>query len=180
MIYLALLRGINVGGKNKVEMARLRGALEEAGLGEVRTYINSGNVVFGTRKRSVTSVAALIEEVIEAEWGFRIEVLVRDLETMQATADAIPPTWKDDATMRCYVMFLWPDVDEPAVMERLTVKEEIDDVVYVPGAVIWRVDRDVLTRSGMMKVTKDELYRSMTIRNANTVRRLVAMMTADE
>jgi uncharacterized protein (DUF1697 family) len=176
VIYLALLRGINVGGKNKVEMPRLRDALEEAGLVEVRTYINSGNVVFQTRKRSPTRLAALIEEVIETEWGFRIEVLVRDVETMQATADAIPPTWTDDATMRCYVMFLWADVDEPAVMERLTVKE-IDDVVYVPGAIVWRVDRDVLTRSGMMEVTRDELYRSMTIRNVNTVRKLVAMMS---
>jgi uncharacterized protein (DUF1697 family) len=47
----------------------------------------------------------------------------------------------------------------------------------VPGAIIWRVDRDVLTRSGMMKLTSDELYRSLTIRNCNTVRKLVALMT---
>lgn len=80
--------------------------------------------------------------------------------------------------MRCYVMFLWEDVDKRSVLKRLTIKEDLDDVKYVPGAVIWRVDRDKLTRSGMMKLTSDELYQQMTIRNCNTVRKLIEMMKA--
>jgi len=67
-------------------------------------------------------------------------------------------------------------VDKRNVLKRLTVKKGIDDVKYVSGAVIWRVDRDKLTRSGMMKLTSDELYRQMTIRNCNTVRKLADMM----
>jgi uncharacterized protein (DUF1697 family) len=177
VIYLALLRGVNVGGKNKVEMSRLRDTFEALGLTKVRTYINSGNVIFGDDRTQTTRLISRLEESIAAEFGFPVRFLVRDLETMKATAEAIPSSWKDDSTMRCYVMFLWNDVDDPAIVERLTIKDAIDDVVYVPGAIVWRVDRADLTRSGMMKLTSDALYQSMTIRNSNTVRRLVELMT---
>ena len=74
-------------------------------------------------------------------------------------------------------MFLWEDVDDPGALDRVTVKEGIDDVVYHPGAIVWRVDRKVLTRSGMMRLTSEDLYKQMTIRNVNTVRKLADMMT---
>jgi uncharacterized protein (DUF1697 family) len=182
MIYLALLRGINVGGKNKVEMSRLKATFETAGFSSVRTYINTGNVIFADDNDKPSSkLASPVEKAIATEFGFPVGVILLDIEALLAVADAIPPSWKEDSTMRCYVLFLWKDVDEPAVVERLTIKDGIDDVKYVPGAIIWRVDRAVLTRSGMMKVTSDQLYQSMTIRNCNTVRKLAELMRqADE
>jgi uncharacterized protein (DUF1697 family) len=176
VIYLALLRGINVGGKNKVEMSRLRNTFESVGMTQVRSYINTGNVIFGDESRPMTELTPLLEEAIATEFGFHVKVLLRDFEAIASTAEAIPPSWKDDSTMRCYVMFLWEEVDGPAVLEGLTIKEGIDDVKYEPGAIIWRVDRDVLTRSGMMKVTGSDLYQSMTIRNCNVVRKLAELM----
>jgi uncharacterized protein (DUF1697 family) len=181
MIYLALLRGINVGGKNKVEMSRLKATFETAGFSSVRTYINTGNVIFAADNDNPSpKLASQIEKMIATEFGFPVAVLLLDIQAVLAVAEAIPPSWKEDSTMRCYVMFLWEDVDEPAVVERLTIKDDIDDVKYVPGAIVWRVDRAVLTRSGMMKVTNDELYRSMTIRNCNTVRKLAELMRQAE
>ena len=175
MTYLALLRGINVGGKNKVEMARLKTLFKSIGSTEVRTYINSGNVIFEhDRARSRLRVA--IEKAIEAEFGFEVRLVLRDLEEVTSLAESIPGSWKEDATMRCYVMFLWADVDDPSVLERLIIKDGIDDVKYVPGTIVWRVDRDVLTRSGMMRLTSDDLYKQMTIRNINTVRKLAELM----
>ena len=175
MIYLSLLRGINVGGKNKVEMARLKKLFESIGFGEVRTHFNSGNVIF-VDDRDAPKLRTLIEKAIVNELGFSVRVLLRDLDSMVSVAKAIPASWKDDATMRCYVMFLWEEVDKRNVLKRLSIKKGIDDVKYAPGAVIWRVDRDRLTRSGMMKLTSDELYQQMTIRNCNTVRKLTDMM----
>jgi uncharacterized protein (DUF1697 family) len=103
---------------------------------------------------------------------------------MKSLTEAIPTSWKEDSTMRCYVMFLWEGVDmflwegvdDPAVLDRVTVKEGLDDVIYLPGALVWRVDRKVLTRSGMMRLTSEDLYKQMTIRNVNTVRKLADMM----
>jgi uncharacterized protein (DUF1697 family) len=175
MTYLALLRGINVGGKNKVEMARLVTTFEAIGAGDVRTYINSGNVVF-EHKRSRSRLRTEIEKAIETEFGFPVRVVLRDRDEVRALTKAIPASWREDSTMRCYVMFLWEDVDDPSVLDRVTIKEGLDDVEYVAGAIVWRVDRDVLTRSGMMRLTGDDLYKRMTIRNVNTVRKLADMM----
>lgn len=175
MMYLALLRGINVGGKNKVEMSRLRAIFENLGLTEVRSFLNTGNVVFGDDRRDPAELTTLLETAIADEFGFFIKVLLLGDEAVKAVAGAIPPEWKDDDTMRCYVMFLWGDVDQPSVLDRLTIKE-YDDVIYVPGAIIWRVDRVFLTRSGMSKIIGSDLYQSMTIRSRNTVRKLAALI----
>lgn len=107
MIYVALLRGINVGGKNKVEMKRLKAAFEEAGLESVRTYINSGNVIFETKIRGKARLVTLIEKAISETFGFQINVVVRDLKSMRAIVKAMPKTWVNDKTMKCDVMFLW-------------------------------------------------------------------------
>jgi uncharacterized protein (DUF1697 family) len=176
MIYVALLRGINVGGKNKVDMAELKVVVEEAGMTSVTTYINSGNVVFSSRARSRARLAARLEEAVTAHFGFDVKVLVRSLEDLRAVASAIPRDWVNDQTMKCDVMFLADGVDRPGILDDLPIKPEIDEVRYVPGTVIWKVDRDVVTRSGMMKLPGTQLYRQMTIRNCNTVRKLLEIM----
>jgi uncharacterized protein (DUF1697 family) len=178
MIYAALLRGINVGGKNKVDMAELRAVFEDAGMRSVRTYINSGNVVFASRARNRARLAGRLEQAIAARFGFDVKVLVRDLDSMRAVVGALPPDWVNDKTMKCDVLFLWDEADGPDVLDKLSVKPEIDDVRYVPGAVIWRVDRDNVTRSGLMNVVGSPPYQQMTIRNCNTARKLLELMDA--
>lgn len=177
MTYVALLRGINVGGKKKIAMDRLRTAFEGVGMADVRTYINSGNVVFDVARTRRSELTSLLERAIESEFDVPVKVLVKDRKAIKLIRDAIPASWRDDATMRCYVLLLWKDIDKPAIVESLSINDDIDDVKYVPGAVIWRVDRDVLTRSGMMKLPRTDLYRSMTIRNCNTVRKLDELMS---
>ncbi len=180
MIGLALLRGINVGGANKIEMARLRSTFQAIGLSNVRTYIASGNVVFSDR-RPHSELAPMLEEAIAEEFGLNIKILLRDMDAMTALVEALPDHWIDDKLTRCYVMFLWEEVDDAGVVDSLKLKEDIDEVIYVPGALIWRVDhhgdRKILGRSGMNNIMATPLYRAITIRNANTVRKLAAMMS---
>lgn len=174
MTHVALLRGVNVGGKNKVEMGRLRDLFEGLGHKDVRTFINSGNVIFNAsgQRNPTKSITAAIEE----EFGFPVEVLVKNIAAVEKVERAIPEHWVDDKTMRTYVMFLWDRVDKPSLVDDLPLKEDIDNVIYVDGAVIWQVDRQYVTRSGMGKVVSGSLYKSMTIRNANTVRKIASMM----
>jgi uncharacterized protein (DUF1697 family) len=176
MTYVALLRGINVGGSNKVNMKELKVAFEEAGMAAVRTYINSGNVVFQTNLRSQARLGKALEEAIAERFGLAIRVALRDVNTMRKLVGSMPAEWRDDQTMRCYVMFLLPEADNPSVVRQLTFKPDIEDVFYVSGAVVWRVDRKNLTKSGMMKLTASPLYKQMTIRNCNTVRKLLQLM----
>lgn len=176
MVFVALLRGINVGGKNKIEMKRLRETFEGAGFKDVSTYINSGNVIFSEGRRKAATITRVLERAIEEEFGLAIKVLIRDLPSMKRVAKALPPSWTDDVQTRCYVHFLWEQFDSKDVLDQLGSKPEIDEVLYVTGAVIWRVDRKNINRSGMSKMTSTDLYRGMTIRNCNTVRKLVELM----
>lgn len=174
MTHVALLRGVNVGGKNRVEMARLRDLFEGLGHKDVRTFINSGNVIFRARGRG--NPARAITAAIEKEFGFPVEVLVKDLEAMERVERAIPEHWVDDKAMRTYVMFLWDTVDDASVVDDLPLREGMDNVIYVEGALIWQVDRVHVTKSGMNKVVSGPLYKAMTIRNANSVRKIASMM----
>ena len=178
MVYAALLRGINVGVKNKVEMRRLKATFEEAGMSNVATYINSGNVVFTDNRRKAPKIAKVLEEAIAQDLGFEIRVLIRDLPAIRKVIKGLPENWTNDKSMRCDVMFLWEMFDRKDVLEELPIKPDIDDVKYVPGAVLWRIDRQNVMKSRMSKVVGTDLYRGMTIRNCNTVRKLADMMEA--
>lgn len=176
MVHVALLRGINVGGKNKVDMKQLKAVFENAGMRDVTTYINSGNVVFSSTIRSRARLAGLLEGAVSDGFGFGVPILVRDAGNMRTVVGTIPDRWVNDAAMRCDVMFLWSDVARPSVMKQLVIKPEIEEVRYAPGALIWRVDRDAVTRSGMMKLVGTPLYKRMTIRNCTTTRKLLTLM----
>lgn len=178
MIYVALLRGINVGGKNKVDMKRLKQTFERIGTTDVVTYINSGNIIFHDGKRTPKQLVTLLEKAIVEDFGFAVKVLIRDKDNIKMVAKALSDKWVNDATMKCDVLFLWENFDKKEVLDLLTIKPGIDDVKYVPGAVLWRVDRPNVTRSGLMKIFGTEVYTNVTIRNCNTTRKLATLMNS--
>ena len=101
--YVALLRGVNVGGKKKLEMAQLRRAFEELGCSDVATYINSGNVVFRDRRRASTLTKL-------AEQALGVRVAIRELAQLEALLATIPDEWTNDKAQKTDVAFL---LDEP-------------------------------------------------------------------
>ena len=86
VVWIALVRGVNVGGHNQLPMARLRAIAEELGHTEVRTYIQSGNLVFGSRARSAGAVARGLEERITAVTGLDAPVIVRSRDELTSVA----------------------------------------------------------------------------------------------
>jgi uncharacterized protein (DUF1697 family) len=178
VIRVALLRGINVGGHRRMEMARLRSTIERAGARRVHTYIASGNVIFDD-DRPKQELTAELEAAIASEFGFDVPLLVLDIDKMRRIREAIPDDWLSDKTMRADAWFLWPDADEPDVIERLPVRDGVDEVRYVPGAVLWTVEAEQLTRSGRTRMVGTVLYRSVTVRSVNTVRKLTLLMQSD-
>lgn len=175
MIYVALLRGINVGGNNKVEMKKLKATFESLGLSNVTTYINSGNVIF-VSKNSPEKLVIELAKAIENDFGFAVKVLLRSFDQIKVVNKALPSSWLNNQDMKCDVMFLWPEVDSEKILSELTIKKDIDEVKYVAGTILWRVDRDKVTRSGLMKLAGTPLYKQMTIRNCNTARKLLELM----
>jgi uncharacterized protein (DUF1697 family) len=174
--YVTLLRGINVGGKNKVPMQQLKNSFERLGLENVKTYINSGNILFTDKKHSQSELVTSLEKAILKDFGFGVKVLLRTAKEIDAINAALPKKWINDDTMKCDVMFLWKEVDSPKIVDELKIVSEIDIVKYIPGTIMWSADRKYLTRSGMMRLAGTKLYKSMTIRNCNTVRKLAALL----
>jgi len=80
--------------------------------------------------------------------------------------------------MKCDVYFLWPEIDRPSIIDRLPHDPAIEDVRYVKGAVIRRVDRADAARSPMTRIVGTDLYRRLTARNINTVRTLHRLATS--
>lgn len=173
MKYVALLRGINVGGNRKVSMAELRAAFEQMGFTEVSTYINSGNVIFAAD--SVPD-ASKIERVLAENFGFEINVLVLNAAEVASVAEAIPNEWLNNTEQKSDVVYLFPDVDSPDIMSKIGYRPEFETIYYLPGALITNVSRQNQPKSSLIKLMGTPLYRRMTIRNVTTARKLALLV----
>lgn len=176
MIYVALLRGINVGGNNKIDMKQLKKTFENAGMSKVVTYINTGNIIFEQTERSQPELVDIIEQAIVEDFQFPIKVVLRSLEQYAAMMQEIPEHWSNDTSMKCDIMFLWEDVDNESALEKLYIKPDIDTVRYINGAIIWSLARENATKSGMSKIVGSALYKKITVRNINTTRKIYKLM----
>ncbi len=176
MVYVALLRGINVGGKNIVEMKKLKAVFESLGFKNVVTYINSGNIIFVSTPDNHEIISLEAAKAIKREFQLDIKVLVRDFRNMEIICNELPPEWVKNERMRTDIMFLWEKYDNRGVLDLLKINS-VDNVRYTPGAVLWNVEWTDYSRSGLMKIMGTDLYRNMTIRNVNTFRRIYQIMS---
>ena len=168
---VCLLRGINIGGRNKINMKALKSSFERAGFSEVETYINTGNIIFESTldKAAVTEIIA---QFIFDDFGFKIDVLVLTKSEFMVIAQATPQHFTNDTQMKTDILFLWSDYDRSDVLSELPLKPDIDKVTYVKGALIWNIDRADQPKSGLHKIAGTKFYANATVRNVNTLRNL--------
>lgn len=169
MKYVALLRGINVGGNNKVEMAKLKTLFEKLECTNVTTYINSGNVIFETEK-STSKILEDFEKAFNKEFGFDTPTLFKTQKEIQNIANAIPMIWQNDVDQKTDILYLFPEIDNKSIIEKLPINMDFVKLHYVKGALILNVSRKDVVKSGLAKLVSNSFYKLMTIRNANTAR----------
>lgn len=175
MRYVALLRGINVGGNNRIVMKELAEAFRAAGYDEVSTYINSGNVLFSAPQRPTEKE---VEKVITDAFGLTIPVLVRSGdEIAQVVADAPPEL--DDPTVRPDVYFLRPGLSPADALAGMPEPHpDVDRIWEGPGVLYTTRVAELASRSRLTKVVGTKLYKEMSVRNWNTTRKLLALLDA--
>lgn len=176
MKYVALLRGINVGGNSKVEMSKLRNVFESLGFQNVLTYINSGNVIFETTKNDVSVITSETETALLKNFSFSIKVVIRDSKNFKKLCLSIPEAWENNNEQKTDILFLWDSFDTKKTLDLITRTEGVDTLLYVSGAIIWNIKRDNYSKSGMKKFVGTNVYKNMTARNVNTVRKLIDFM----
>jgi uncharacterized protein (DUF1697 family) len=169
--YAALVRGINVGGKNKLPMPQLKALFEELGHSDVVTYIQSGNVVF----RASRADARAIEQRITDVFGLDVAVVLRTAAELAATAAGNPFLAKAGETKRLYVTFLDRKPAAGAV-EQLDPDRSPGDRFSLDGRELYL---DLATGAGRTKLTLDYFERKLgvkgTARNWNTVLKLAEL-----
>ncbi len=177
MKYVALLRGINVGGNRKVPMAELRKVFENLGFADVSTYINSGNVIFSAE---FEPNVADIERAIAEHFGFAVDTLVISQAKLASVAKAIPNEWTNDAVQKSDVVFLFPDIDKPGILSTIGYNSVVESMIYLPGVIIMNISRNNQPKSSLLKLVGTPLYRRMTIRNVTTARKLAGLVAANQ
>jgi uncharacterized protein (DUF1697 family) len=174
--YVALLRAINVGGNNKVSMTDLKRCLEKLGYQSVKTYINSGNVIFQTAGSSPRKLEVQLEKAFAATFAFPTVIIVRTLKEVDNLINDIPEKWDTTPDLRCNVMFLRHTIDKPEVMNDVIPKPGIEEVHYCPGAILWSISSVNVTRSNVAKIIGKPVYKEITIRTVNTARKINQLM----
>lgn len=179
-VWVALLRGINVGGNNIIPMKALAETFTRLGFESVKTYIASGNVLFRSPERDARALEKKLEKAIAKAHRCAIKVVVRSREELDALVDDLPRGWKKpSAAKRYYVLFLRHEVDSKKVLDRLQAKPGVEEIVYRAGTLLWSATIADLTRSAVMKqLTASPLYQAVTIRNLNTTLKLRALADA--
>lgn len=167
--FVALLRGVNAGKMRRIEMKRLKELFESLGYLDVATYINSGNVVFGSSKRP-GSIKKEIEAGIKKKFGFDVPILIKTASEMKRISRAIPIGWLNDGEQRTDVAYLFKEMDSKEIIDDLPIKKEYVNIRYVKGAVFWSVLRKNYNKSRLNKIISHRSYQFMTVRNVNTAR----------
>ena len=175
--YVVLFRGINVGGRNKVPMAALREHLE-ADFANVRTYIQSGNVLLDS-DLPAEQVAAHIDAALPSAFALDSElvrVLVLDADAYREVVAAAPKGFGDEPDRYRHDVIFYMGVTASDVEPYIVVNPEVDEALVGERAVYHRRIAAQATRSRLNKIIGSPVYSALTIRNWNTTVKLAAML----
>ena len=176
-MYVALLRGINVGGKNLIKMSALKACFEAGGFDDVATYIQSGNVLFRTAASGSAPLARRIEEMLTAEFDYRASVVVRSHVQMRGVVQGAPKDFgADPARYRYDVLFLKEPLTAEAALKVVPRREDVDEVSAGGGVLYFSRLSSRAAQSHLSRVVSMPIYQSMTIRNWKTTTALLRMM----
>lgn len=176
--YVALVRGINVGGNNLVPMGALREAFEGAGFEDVRTYIQSGNVLFGS-DAARASLEDTIEELLERTFGFPLLVVVRSHQQLRSVVEKAPKGFgaRPD-TYHCDALFLKTPLTSTQVMRVVELRDGVDQAWPGTGVLYFARLSARRSASRMGRIVGTPEYKLMTIRSWGTTTKLLGLLDA--
>jgi len=175
-VFVALLRGVNVGGKNMIRMSSLKESFERMGFDSVSTYINSGNIIFKSQEGDARKLEESIEGMLSREYKLECKVVVRSFSEMADLVKSLPEAWDGDALWKYNVIFLRHSIDSKNILDVLKPKSDIEEVSYRRGTLLWSARISDMSRTIMLKLSSQKLFQEMTVRNTNTTKKLYELM----
>ena len=175
-VFVALLRGVNVGGKNMINMKSLKESFEKLGFAQVSTYINSGNIIFKTKEADARKLEQKIEQMLEREYQLGSKVVLRSLAEMETLVQSLPKNWASDSAWRYNVVYLRHTIDSEKILDELEVRKDIEEVFYRPGTLLWASEMSALKGTEGLQFSSRKMGQEITVRNTNTTRKLCDLM----
>lgn len=178
MTYILLLRGVNVGGKNKVKMEELKDQLTTLGFADIRSYINSGNLIFNAESEAA-EVKGAIRQMLAENYAFNISFALINAADYQKALAALPSWWHDGSMARQDALFFTDDVDRAHVEERIKkMKLHSEIICFSDIAVFWgKTDEKEYAKTAYHKyLIAEDFYKKITIRNGNTVQKILTLL----
>lgn len=179
--YVALLRGINVGGNNKISMPELKSAFENKGFKNVITYINSGNVIFDSYFDEIT-VKTVCEESITESFGLKIVVGIITAAELGDALAHVPDWWnkasdtKHSDAKHNAIFVIPPLTAQEACDEMGEIKPEYEKVAFYGKVIFWTAPLATFNHTRWSQIaTNKKVYNAITIRNANTILKLAEL-----
>lgn len=175
--YIALIRGINVGGNNIVKMSDLKTCFETAGFENVRTYINSGNVVFESSESDPAELSDKVEKILAKTFDGNLRVLVCSQQQLQAVIKNAPKGFgtKPDEYYSD-VIFLMPPLTISEAMTVVSLREGVDQAWEGKGVLYFARLGARRVESKLSKIVGTKPYKNMTIRTWKTTNKLLNLM----
>ena len=176
--YIALLRGVNIGGKNKISMVQLKTIFEEFGFKEVKTYLNSGNVIFSSDGNELECFRNRIEEMIKNQFGLDIPVFVTSREKLVDILHHAPDWWdNEDKGIYDNLIFIIPPAVFTEVFDEIgEPREGLEKIMGYGEVIFWSFSRkDYQKTNWWSKTASAGISKKLTIRTANTVRKMVGL-----
>ena len=166
--FVALLRGINVGGKNLIRMSDLADSFRDAGYGDVRTYKQSGNVLFRAARQKGPKLEATVEAMLEERFGMPLLVVIRSRDEIAQTIDAAP-AGHGSPSLRSEVFFLkHPLTAEEALADLPELREGVDAVAPGPGVIYFSRVAAKATKTRIQRYMTMPVFQQMTVRTWRT------------
>ena len=176
--YIALLRGVNISGKNKLAMSELKLCVLKLGFSKVLTYLNSGNLVFSCDLESEAQIASKIGTMLQEQFGMDIPVLVISQDRLKTVLSSAPDWWgTTDPAVYDNLIFVFPGVTAEQVAERIGAPTAgLEQISTVESEIFWSFDRQKYAKANWWKKTASKgIGELLTIRTANTLRKIAAM-----
>lgn len=176
--YIALLRGINISGKKKIPMMELKKGFEKLGFIEVKTYLNSGNVIFSSGEEDTGNFSKQIETMIKSEFTLDIPVFIIAKEKLEDILNNAPDWWGNaDKEIYDNLIFIIPPATFNEVFNQLgKPKEDFEKIKDYKNTVFWSFSRkDYQKTNWWSKTANANISNKLTIRTANTVKKIAQM-----
>ena len=175
--YLALLRGINVGGNNIIKMTDLKACFENMGFADVLTFIQSGNILFKAAAKDKTRLTKKIEGVLSERFSYKSRIVTVTHKELIKVVDGAPKGFgKDPGKYRYDVIFLKEPLSSRDAMKEVSIKEGVDSAYAGKSVLYFSRLISKASQSHITKTIKLPIYQNMTIRNWNTTTKLLALM----